>query len=229
MLDVLPMAFASAIYPSLLAAVVLVMGQPNPRSLLSAYLAGGLTTSVGVGLLVVFGLNLSGLTNGSGDSFGPAVDVVVGLVALGLFWILLTERDQALKERRAARRKSEPPKEKRDSLPTRVLGRGSLSLTFILGMSLSLPGALYLVALKDIAESGVSTAAAVLTILAYNAIMFSFAELPLLGYAFAPERTRALVEGFNGWLGGHSRQVAMWLCAAAGALLLLRGLAAFIG
>ena len=37
------MAFASAIYPSLLAAVVLIMGQPNPHRLLASYLARALT------------------------------------------------------------------------------------------------------------------------------------------------------------------------------------------
>jgi hypothetical protein len=221
--EVLPLAFASAIYPSLLAAVVLIMGQPNPRRLLASYLAGAMTMSVGAGLVLVFGLSSTDLASGNDDRFGPGLDIVVGLAALALFWTLLTERDQALRERRE-RRRSKPAKENREPLPHRVLSHGSLSLTFALGVGLSLPGALYLVALKDIAEAEASTAASVATIGAYNLIMFSLAEIPLLGYAFAPERTQGAVEGLNSWLGSHRRQVAMWLCATAGAVLLARGL-----
>ncbi|HET7054310.1 MAG TPA: GAP family protein [Solirubrobacterales bacterium] len=218
------MAFASAIYPSLLAAVVLIMGQPNPRRLLASYMAGAMTMSVGTGLALVFGLSSSGIASGGDDRFGPGLDVAIGLIALASFWILLTERDRAMRERRERRRRSKPAIEQREPLSRRVLSRGSLSLTFALGVGLSLPGALYLVALKDIAEAEVGTGASVATIVAYNLIMFSLAEIPLLGYALAPDRTQAAIEGVNSWLGSHRRQVAMWLCAAAGVALLMRGL-----
>lgn len=222
------MACASAIYPSLLAAVVLIMGQPNPRRLLSAYLAGALLVSIGTGLIIVFALDASEVTSGSGDRFGPGVDLAIGAVALLLFWVLLTDRDRRLRERRASR-KPERPDDGRDPWSRRILGRGSLKLTFILGMALSFPGALYLVALKDIAESGTGTGKSVLLIVAYNLIMFALAEVPLLAYAMAPERTKETVDTANAWLGSHSRQVAMALCATAGGILLARGLIEFLG
>jgi hypothetical protein len=226
-LDLLPMACASAIYPSLLAAVVLIMGQPNPRRLLSAYLAGALLVSIGAGLIIVFALDAGDVASGSEDRFGPGVDVAIGGIALLLFWVLLTDRDRRLKERRVERR---PPKadDGRDPWSRRILTRGSLKLTFLLGMALSLPGALYLVALKDIAESETGTGKSVILIVAYNLIMFSLAEVPLLAYALAPDRTREAVVRGNAWLGNHSRQVAMVLCAAAGAILVVRGLAEFL-
>jgi hypothetical protein len=227
-LDLLPMACASAIYPSLLAAVVLIMGQPNPRRLLSAYLAGALLISIGTGLVIVFGLNASDVATGSEDRFGPGFDVVIGLVALVLFWVLLTDRDRRLRERRA-RRRAEQPDDGRDPWTRRILTRGSLKLTFVLGVALSLPGALYLVALKDIAEADRGTGASVLLIVAYNLIMFALAEIPLVAYAVTPDRTRETVDAANAWLGSHSRQVAMGLCAAAGAILLLRGLVQLVG
>ncbi|MGV1047565.1 MAG: GAP family protein [Solirubrobacterales bacterium] len=223
------MAFASAIYPSLLAAVVLIMGQPNPHRLLASYLAGAMTMSVGAGLAIVFGLSSTGLTDGADDRFGPGLDVFVGLFALILFWALLTERDRRLRARREARKRSRRADQDRDPLSHRVLSRGSISLTFALGMGLSLPGALYLVALKDVAEAGIGTLASVATIVLYNLIMFSLAEIPLLGYALAPERTREAVGALNSWLGDHRRQVAMWLCAAAGIALLLRGVSGLLG
>ena len=56
--------------------------------------------------------------------------------------------------------------------------------------------------------------------------MFALAEVPILGYMFAPERTRQLVEAFNDWLGGHGRELAMVLLGTAGAFLVTRGLIA---
>lgn len=235
MLYLLPMALASAIYPSLLAGVVLILGRPNPQRLLLAYLVGALTMSIGAGLAIVFGLEASTVTAGRGDAVGPGIDLLVGLIALLLFWVLLTDRDRRLRERRRSRKaaaeasKAEASSEDRDPWSRRILSGGSLKLTFLLGVALSLPGALYLVALKDIAEADLAPAASIALVAAYNLIMFSLAEVPLISYAVAPERTRAAVNGANAWLGSHARQVAMWLCGGAGAVLMLRGLAEALG
>ncbi len=61
-------------------------------------------------------------------------------------------------------------------------------------------------------------------VVGYNLIMYLMAELPLLGYAVAPEATKARVDAFNAWLGSHGRQIAIVLCGAAGVLLVLRGI-----
>lgn len=228
MLYLLPMACASAIYPSLLAGVVLILGRPNPQRLLLAYLTGALTMSIGAGLVVVFGLGASNATAGRNDVVGPGIDLAVGLVALLLFWVLLTDRDRRLRERRESR-KAGGPREDRDPWSRRILAAGSLRLTFLLGVVLSLPGAMYLVALKDIAEADPGAAASVALVIAYNLIMFSLAEIPLVAYAVAPERTRETVSEANAWLGAHARQVAMWLCAGAGVVLTIRGLGEAIG
>ncbi len=111
----------------------------------------------------------------------------------------------------------------KDPWSRRILARGSLKLTFVLGVALSLPGALYLVALKDIAEANPGTAVSVALVIAYNLIMFSLAEIPLLGYAVAPERTQAIVNEANAWLGDHARQVAMWRAAHEGGVVLMGG------
>ncbi len=225
MLELLPLALAAAVYPSLLAAVVLIMAQPNPRRLLGAYLAGSMTASVSAGAAIVFGLSSSSLLEGSEEHFGPGLDVAIGLLALLMFWVLLTDRDRRLRERRQ-RRREHLAEAGRDPWSRRILSRGSLWLTFLLGIALSLPGALYLVALKDIAEAESSAAVALWRIVFFNLVMFALAEVPLVGYAVAPDRTQAAVAAANAWLGDHSRHVAMALCAAAAAYLLGRGLLA---
>ena len=47
--------------------------------------------------------------------------------------------------------------------------------------------------------------------------------MPLLGYAFAPERTQRAVTGFREWLARNGRQAGVVVAAAIGGLLVLRG------
>jgi Sap, sulfolipid-1-addressing protein len=227
LLDLLPLALGSALYPTLLAMVVVILQRPDPRRILAAYLAGGMLTSLTVGFVVVGALNAGHVVGGSDRTVSPAVDLVAGLAALFLFWVLLTERDRAVRERRRLKKEASA-KDAKDPLSERVLARNSLVLTFVVGMTLNLPGALYLVALKDIAASDQSTGADVAQIVLYNVIMFQWAEIPLVGYAISPDGTRALVMRINAWLGGHARQIAMALCGAAAVFLITRGLIAAI-
>ncbi len=224
-LEILPLAIGSAVYPTLLAMVVIILGQPKPRRILAAYLCGGLLASLTVGFLVVAALN-SGHTVGGGDhTVGPAVDFVIAVAALAILFLLATDRDRALREYRARHRAKRKPKEG-PSLSERILSRNSLIFTFVLGIALNLPGALYLVALKDIAAADIGTAETIAVVLAYNVVMFQWAEIPLIGYAVAPERTETTINSLNQWLGGHARQIAMALCAAAAVYLLIQGLSA---
>src|SRR5206468_1136064 len=121
---------------------------------------------------------------------------------------------------------SSPEDSGREPWSRRVLERDSLGLTFAVALVLNLPGAMYLVALKDIAQSSAGTGKTILWVMLYNLIMFALAEAPIAGYLFAPEQTRDRVEAFNQWLGGHGRQIAIVLCGMAGAVLVVRGLVA---
>ncbi len=50
------LALSAAFYPTLFAAVVILLSQPRRLALMSAYLAGGLTISIGLGLAIVAAL-----------------------------------------------------------------------------------------------------------------------------------------------------------------------------
>jgi hypothetical protein len=221
-LDLLPLALGSALYPTLLAMVVLILRRDEPRRILAAYLAGALLVSIGVGLLVVRALDAGKAVGGSDHTIGPGVDIGAGLVAVVLFWVLFTDRDRGVRERRRRKKEAKADSD-RDPWSHRLLARDSILLTFAVGMALSLPGALYLVALKDIAAAHQSTTADIAQIVAYNLIMFAWAEIPLIGFTLSPERTRVFVSDMNQWLGAHARQIAMGLCAIAGVALIIRG------
>jgi hypothetical protein len=227
-LQLLPLALGSAVYPTLLAVVILILTQPNPRRLLAAYLAGGMLASLTIGLVIVAGLNSGHVLNGgSGRTINPAVDLAVGLLLLVLLYALLSGRDRRFTERRE-RKRAERADSGKEPWSDRVLQRQSLVLTFVVGIALNLPGALYLVALKDIASADQGTVADVLQVLVYNLIMFAWAEIPLVAYGLAPERTEALIKRFHDWLGAHARQIAIAICGIAAAYLTIKGAAGLL-
>ncbi len=224
MIDVIPLAFLSALYPTLLAVVVVVLQRPDPRRLLGAYLAGAVLTSMVVAYVIVTALR-EGNVVGRGDvTVGPGVNLFLGAIALLLVWFLVSDWGRERRERMKSRREAKQAKRERPPWSERVIQRGSVRLTFLVGMVFNLPGAMYLVALKDVAAANIGIAETVGVLLLYNLIMFQWAEIPLVGYAVAPERTQVLITSMNGWLRAHAREVAIVICSIAAAFLITRGI-----
>ena len=73
---------------------------------------------------------------------------------------------------------------------------------------LTLPGASYLAALAKLGKLDLSTGAEILTIVAFNLIMLLLLEVPLLGFALAPEKTNVLVGRFSTALSRHGGRIA---------------------
>ncbi len=104
-----------------------------------------------------------------------------------------------------------------------MLSRGTAPIAFVVGIALSLPGAFYLVALKDIAQGQEGFGAQVFAIVVFNLIMFVLVEVPLLGYSFAPEATTVKVKQLNSWMARHARQIVIAVATAIGLYLIARG------
>jgi hypothetical protein len=221
-INVLILAVASAVSPSILAVVIVVLSRPNPRRLLLAYLVGGMLTSITVGIAVVSSLSGLDVLAGSSPIADPLVNFTVGALALIVAYALATDRDARFEERRREKRASRPT---RDPWSERVLSRGTAPIAFAVGVALSLPGAFYLVALKDIAQGQDEFGAQLFAILVFNLIMFVLAEVPLLGYSFAPEATTVKVEQLNSWMARHARQIVIVVATTIGLYLIARGLA----
>ncbi|MGN6190318.1 MAG: GAP family protein [Conexibacter sp.] len=232
-MSLLVLAFEAALYPTLLAAVVILLSTERPARLIGAYLAGGFTISVGLGLVIVFALDSSNAVTSQTSLLSWTGDLVVGGLSLLLSVALALHADERWRTRRstaaAAPRagRPEPPREQPKGEPwsQRMLARGSAPVVFVAALFVNVPGAAYLIALKDIAAGDHSTATSVGLIVVFNLIMFLLAEIPLVGLLVAPERTGELVERMNRWLHDHSRQLAIVICFTLGAFLIARGLA----
>ena len=54
--------------------------------------------------------------------------------------------------------------------------------------------------------------------------MFSFVEVPLIGYLVAPDWSRKQVDRFNGWLHRNGRHLGGWIGVGLGIYLIMRGI-----
>ena len=69
--EVVALALVAMANPSLLAAVTVMLLLPNPKLLMAAYLLGAYTTSLTVGLVIVFSLHGSSFTSTSRHQISP--------------------------------------------------------------------------------------------------------------------------------------------------------------
>jgi Sap, sulfolipid-1-addressing protein len=196
---------------------------PRPKRLLLGYLLGAYTTSITVGLAIEYWLNGSGTVSTTKHTLSPLLDITLGLLALLVAFVL---GKGVLAARRSRKRADKPKKTPRWQ---RILSKGSAWDTFVVGLLLSFPGASYLAALDEIHKQDLSAAAVVLTIIAVTVVMLILLELPLIGYAVAPQWTPAAVERFKTWLGVHGRQAAVIGAAVIGVALIIRGTLGLLG
>jgi hypothetical protein len=216
--------------PTLLAAVTLMLLTEHPKRLMLGYLLGAYTTSITIGLAIVFALHDSDAVSTSKQTIGPAEDVVIGGLLLLVAFVLGTDRDQPLRERRQRRKQAKQDKngEKKEALPMRLLGRGSPRIAFVVGLLLSFPGVSYLTGLSHIDKLNAGVAPTVLLVIAFCLIQQLLLEVPLVGYILKPEATQGAVDGFRDWLARNGRRAGIGVAAVLGALLIIRGIAGLV-
>jgi hypothetical protein len=210
--------------PTLLAAVTIMMLLPEPRRLITGYLLGAYLTSIGLGMAIVFSLHNSAGVESGKKTLSPLEDLVFGAILVIVGWVLLSGRATQIKERRRRRKEEKHgPVEAKESLPERLLGRGSMRITFAVGALLSLPGASYLLALDKIAKLSWPTATTALAVIVFCLIQQLLLEAPLFGFWVAPDWTERAVVKFREWIATNAARAAGWVALTLGCLLLIRG------
>ena len=228
LLDIFLLALVSMFNPSLLAAVTVMLLLPNPKRLMVGYLLGAYMTSITLGLVIVFTLHSSSTESTSKHTISPLEDIVVGLLAVAIAFVLATGRDQPFQERRRAKKEAslkakEEAGKPTESLPLRLLGKGDPKVTFVVGAMLSFPGVSYLDALDHIHKLNPGTVPTVLLVVGFCLFQQILLEVPLLGYVFAPDSTQDRVTRFKAWMGAKGRTAAVIGAAAIGVVLIARG------
>jgi len=228
LLDIFLLGLVSMFNPSLLAAVTVMLLLPNPKRLMIGYLLGAYTTSITLGLVIVFTLQGSSTESTSKHTVSPLEDIVVGLLAVLIAFVLGTGRDAGFQARRSEKKdaklkaKQEAGKPT-ESLPLRLLGKGDPKVTFVVGAILSFPGVSFLTALDKIHHLNPGTVYTVLLVVGFCLLQQILLEVPLLGYIFAPESTQDRVTRFKAWMGAKGRSAAVIGAGVIGVVLIARG------
>ncbi len=221
LLEILLLALVAMFFPALLAVVLVALRAPHPQLLLGSFLAGGLLSAITVGLVIVFSLQGASVDSTSSSSLDPVVYLVFG--ALSLLAAAVVRRKQLLVKSEEVPDDGGPEKQKPNRL-NRALDRGA-PYAFVAGILLcAIPGFSALVAMKDIAQLGYSAAATVAVVIGFYLIMFSFIELPLIGFSVAPEQAAERTVAFNTWLDRNANRLATGFLVGLGVFLIVRGL-----
>src|SRR5438045_3325461 len=127
--------------------------------------------------------------------------------------------------RNARRRRPETArKERRSSEWIERMVESGGPLAFVGGIVATiLPAPLAIIAMADVAQLGYSTGASLLVIVLFYVVMFTFVEVPIIGYAVSPEATAARVTSFNAWLARNLVQLGVWALTIFGAAEIVRG------
>jgi hypothetical protein len=217
--EVVLLSLTSAFNPTLIAVITVMLLLPNPGRLMLGYWLGAMVTSVTLGLVIVFSLHNPSVVSTTKKTISPLADIVLGGLALFVALMLAQARDKRLAARRAKRKQN-----KKTPRWQHALREGNARTTFVIGAALTLPGASYLAGLDRLNKLNYSTAATVLTVLAFNFVMLILLEAPLIAFAIAPARTPRAVDQAKMWAGRHGRQLAVRGLAIIGAALVAKGI-----
>jgi Sap, sulfolipid-1-addressing protein len=226
MSQVILLSLTASLNPTLVAATTVMLLLPSPKKLMLGYLLGAYVTSITLGLVIVFSLSNSSASNTTENTISPAVDIVLGVIALTVAFVLYTGRHERLTERRRARKAAKP--DKGPPRWQRELNKGSAKTTFVIGALLSLPGASYLAGLDEIHKLKYSTTGTVLLVIGFNLVMLWLLEVPLASFLVAPDWTPGAIERAKAWVSRHAHVFAVRGSAALGALLVIKGLIGLI-
>lgn len=226
-------AVAAAVYPQLLAVVVIILTRPNPRPLLWACYLASLLVSVGSSVLIftVF-QSRETIAGTSSHRLGAAAYFTAGVIAVLIAIVISTRRGQALVEKavpRSRRPRARPRTGSAAVARTRAraeqsLGEGRIVVACLVGALLAVPGPFDLLALGRLARTGYGVITAAGTMLAFALIKFVLIEVPIAGYIIDPDGTAAWVSRFSQWMKSNKLLGVAAIVGLFGVILIGRGI-----
>jgi Sap, sulfolipid-1-addressing protein len=207
--SIILLALAAAVYPQLLAVVVVILTRANPLPLLWGCYLASLVVSVGSSLLVFAAFQSRGSVAGtSSHRLGSAAYLTVGGIAVLIAIVICSRRgrtfinrDRSASDRTRSRR---PPGSamvaRARERAERSLSEGSLVIACVVGALLAVPGPFDLLALGRLARHGYGIVAAAGVMAAFALIKFVLIEAPIVCYTIDRDGTAARVSRFSGWM-----------------------------
>jgi hypothetical protein len=232
---ILLLALAAAVYPQLLAVVVVILTRPNPKPLLWACYLGCVVVSVGasVAILGIF-RSRGSIVGTTSHRLGAVVYLVAGAIALAVALFAATPRGRELvgsdlfasRSRMQGNEKRWTPVAGMKSKAEVALGEGSIAIAVVVGGLLAIPGPFDLIALGRLASGSYGALAVAAIIAAFTLIKFVFIEAPIVSYTIDPDGTATKVDRFSNWIQVNKLAVAAGVIGVIGVGLIGRGISA---
>jgi hypothetical protein len=230
--SIILLALAAAVYPQLLAVVVVILTRPSPLPLLWACYLGGLIVSVGSSVLIFAAFQSRASVAGtSSNRVGPAAYLTVGAIAVAVATVMMSRLGRGRVDRGPSASGRARPRRRRHSAraartrarATRSLSEGSLVVACVVGAVLAVPGPFDLLALGRLARDGygIVTAAGVMVVFAL--IKFVLIEAPIACYTIDPDGTAVRVGRISGWMKTNKLVAVAAIVGLFGLVLIGRG------
>jgi hypothetical protein len=210
--EAIVLAVMNAVRPAGLAVVYALLGAPNARRLLSAYIVAGFAWSATVGAVVVAAVH--GVEVGGDATATALVELLGGIAVLGF----------AVGYIRGRRESGDDSPSPGPRVPAR-LRNPSLALAAGAGVLTHLPGLFYLLGLNAIASGDPGLVDGVVDVLIFNAIWFSTPITVLVLAIRRREATRALLARVNAWARRHEREAVTAFSVLVGVYFTAKGAA----
>lgn len=231
--SIIPLALAAAVYPQLLAVVVVILSRPGPRALLWGCYVACLAVSVSASVLLFAVFRSRGSVAGTSSSrLGPGAYMAAGAIAVAIAILIAAPRGRRLLLQnrtlsfpsRRSRRGHASAMARARGRAERSLNEGSLVVAVLVGGLLAVPGPFDLLALGSLARSGYGVLAAGGAMFVFALVKFVLIEVPIAGYVIDPDGTAAQVSRFARWAQSNKLVGVAAITGLFGAVLIVRGI-----
>jgi MFS family permease len=204
-------AVLAAISPQVLLAVAVYLGSPNPRRAMLIYLAGAITMTVILGIVILVAIHAGGLNHPRQRQPRYGLRLGLGVLALGAGIFV------------ALRKPKPKKKDKKPGLIKRIMTHPAPIAAFAVGMLLFTPSASFIAAVQVIATSRAGLGLIVLAMAVVIIIDVGFVWLPFGFFLAAPDATARYVKAADAWVQARSRVIIVLVLIIVGLLLIVDG------
>jgi len=205
-------ALLAALSPTALLIAAVYLGSARPRLTGLFYLAGAVTMTVIMAVVVLLVLHSVGLNQPREHDPRYGVRLGIGVIALVAGVVV-------------ALRKPKPPdpeKPVQGVMSKLVASPGPVS-AFIVGILVFTPGVTFIAAMQVIATAQASIEAIVTAAILVVIINVLLVWLPIVLHFVAPAATSRYLTAFNGWLRAHGHALLAGVLVVAGVVLIING------
>ena len=205
-------ALLAALSPTALLIAAVYLGSARPRLTGMFYLAGAVTMTIIMAIVVLLVLRSVGLNHPREHEPRYELRLALGVIAFVAGIVV-------------AARKPKPPdpgKPKQGFMSKLVANPAPVS-AFIVGVLVFTPGVTFVAAMQVIATARASTEEVVVAALIVVIINVLLVWLPIVLHLLAPAATSRYLTAFNSWLRAHGHSLLAGGLIVAGAFLIING------